>query len=171
MLADYTMQVVKSAKNFEGAFPGKYIVQLSFTNKDKQRNNKEYSINTTNYKEYHRLATIGIFGQVEAARPDSIVTQVTLQSKAVINSNNTFSYWTSEENGRIENYISVDHLKAPVILVDGKVAGYKITEKGFKLNNPIYPKQAKIKIYTGDEAVKNYNESVRAKGLIVVTIE
>ena len=171
VLADYVMRVSKSAKKFEGAFPGKYIVPLSFIIRNKPSNNKEYSINLTDYKDYNKLATIAIFGQVEAAMPDSIVTLVTLQNKSIINSNNSFSFRTSEENGKIENYISVSHLKAPVILVDGKVAGYKVTENGFKLDTPIYPKKQTIKIYTGDEAVKNYNESVRAKGLIVVTTQ
>jgi beta-lactamase regulating signal transducer with metallopeptidase domain len=169
MLADYAMRVTQSAKNFEGAFPGKYIIQLSFLISNKPSNGKEYSIKLTDYKDYNKLAAIAIFGKVEAAKPDSIVTLVTSQNKSIINSNNSYSFRISEENGRIENYIKVTHLKAPVILVDGKVAGYKVTEDGFKLDIPIYPKQSKIKIYTGDEAVKNYNESVRAKGLIVIT--
>jgi hypothetical protein len=75
---------------------------------------------------------------------------------------------TKEEAGKIVNYIRVDYLKDPVILVDGKEATYTITDKGFKLAETIYPKKAKIKIFKGDEAVKQYNESVRDKGLIVV---
>ena len=76
---------------------------------------------------------------------------------------------TKGEAGKVVNYITETPLTGPIILVDGKEAGYKITDKGFKLDNTIYPKHANIKIYTREEAVKNFNESARDKGLIVIT--
>jgi hypothetical protein len=75
---------------------------------------------------------------------------------------------TKEEAGKIVNYIRVDYLKDPVILVDGKVAEYIVTDTGFKLAETIYPKKENIEIFKGDKAVQQYNESARDKGLIVV---
>jgi hypothetical protein len=75
---------------------------------------------------------------------------------------------TKEEAGKIVNYVRVDYLKEPIILVDGKVAGYTITEMGFKLTETIYPKKAKITIFKGNKAVEQHNESARDKGLIVI---
>ncbi|MGY4386394.1 hypothetical protein ACVWYN_003449 [Pedobacter sp. UYP24] len=75
---------------------------------------------------------------------------------------------TKEEAGKIVNYIKVDYIKNPIILVDGKIAKYKITDKGFRLDETIYPKHFDTKVYRGDKAVANYNESAR-KGLIVIT--
>ncbi len=71
---------------------------------------------------------------------------------------------TKEEAGKMVNYIRVDYLKDPVILVDGKVAEYVVTDNGFKLAETIYPKKAKIKIFKGDKAVQQYNESARDRG-------
>lgn len=75
---------------------------------------------------------------------------------------------TKEGAGKIVNYIKVDYIKNPIILVDGKIAKYKITDKGFKLDDPIYPKNFDTKVYKGDKAVANYDESARS-GLIVIT--
>lgn len=85
---------------------------------------------------------------------------------------NIFNYITQDETkkeaGKIVNYIKVDYLKDPVILVDGKLAEYTTTETGFKLAETIYPKKADIKIFKGEKAVEQYNESARDKGLIIV---
>jgi hypothetical protein len=39
------------------------------TNNFDESNGKEYSINLSDYKDYNTLATIAIFGQLEAAMP------------------------------------------------------------------------------------------------------
>ncbi|HKG06566.1 MAG TPA: M56 family metallopeptidase [Pedobacter sp.] len=76
---------------------------------------------------------------------------------------------TKEESGKIVNYISKTPLTDPVIVVDGKEATYKKAEMGFKLDETIYPKTVKtIRVFKGDEAVANHNESAR-KGLILIT--
>ncbi|MGY4386393.1 hypothetical protein ACVWYN_003448 [Pedobacter sp. UYP24] len=87
--------------------------------------------------------------------------------------NGTITYTSTEEKEgdvmKIYNYILIPYLKKPVILVDGKVAIYKTTKKGFKLSETIYPQQADIKVYKGNKAVENYNESARKTGLVVIT--
>jgi beta-lactamase regulating signal transducer with metallopeptidase domain len=74
---------------------------------------------------------------------------------------------TKEEAGKIVNYIKVDYLKDPVILVDGNEVKYTVTTVGFKLAETIYPKKANIKVFKGEKAVEQYNESAR-QGLIVI---
>nr|WP_068889103.1 M56 family metallopeptidase [Pedobacter panaciterrae] len=85
-----------------------------------------------------------------------------------------FNYITADETkkeaGKIVNYIKVDYLQDPVILVDGKEAAYTLTDSGFKLEEKIHPKKANIKIFKGQKAVEQYNESAR-KGLIVIKTE
>jgi len=73
--------------------------------------------------------------------------------------------------GKIVNYIKVANLKEPIILLNGKEVNYKLTEKGFMIENTLYPKFPKITVYRGDDAVANYNESARKKGLIVLTTD
>ncbi|NRF40326.1 M56 family metallopeptidase [Pedobacter foliorum] len=75
---------------------------------------------------------------------------------------------TKEEAGKIVNYLAGTPLTDPVILVDGKEASYKKTKNGFKLDEVIYPRGLKtIRVFKGDKAVTEYNESAR-KGLIVI---
>ena len=75
---------------------------------------------------------------------------------------------TKKEAGKIVEYIRVDYLTNSIILVDGKEATYTLTEKGFKLAETIYPKDAAIKVYKGDKAVAEHSEAARS-GLIVIT--
>jgi hypothetical protein len=77
---------------------------------------------------------------------------------------------TKSEAGKIVNYVKVPYFTNPVILVDGKVATYTITEKGFRLDETLYPKQHDVKVLRGDEAVAAHNETAR-NGLIVITTE
>ncbi|MES2827335.1 MAG: M56 family metallopeptidase [Bacteroidota bacterium] len=86
---------------------------------------------------------------------------------------NSFSHTISDETkkdaGRIVDYIKAPYLKNPVILLDGKIAKYSNTAKGFQLDETLYPKKVTVKVYRGDKAVANYNETARETGLIVVT--
>jgi hypothetical protein len=77
---------------------------------------------------------------------------------------------TKSEAGRIVNYVKVPYFTNPIILVDGKVATYKVTDKGFRLDETLYPKQHKTKVLRGDDAVAAHNETAR-NGLIVITTE
>jgi hypothetical protein len=77
---------------------------------------------------------------------------------------------TKSEAGRIVNYVKVPYFTNPIILVDGKVATYKVTDKGFRLDETLYPKQHKTKVLRGDAAVAAHNETAR-NGLIVITTE
>jgi hypothetical protein len=77
---------------------------------------------------------------------------------------------TKSEAGKIVNYVKVPYFTNPVILVDGKVATYKVTDKGFRLDETLYTKQHKIKVLKGDAAVAAHDETVR-NGLIVITTE
>lgn len=75
---------------------------------------------------------------------------------------------TKEEAGKIVNYLYDTPLEDPVILVDGKETTYKKTKIGLKLDEAIYPRDLKsIRVFKGDKAVAEYNESAR-KGLIVI---
>ena len=53
---------------------------------------------------------------------------------------------TKSEAGRIVNYLKAPYLTTPIILVDGKVAHYKVTEKGFKLDETIKSDNQKTRI-------------------------
>lgn len=77
---------------------------------------------------------------------------------------------TKSEAGKIVNYVKVPYFTSPIILVDGKVASYKVTEKGFKLDETLYPKHQKVTVLKGDAAVAAHNETAR-NGLIVITTE
>jgi hypothetical protein len=77
---------------------------------------------------------------------------------------------TKSEAGKIVNYVKVPYFTNPVILVDGKVATYKVTDKGFRLDETLYPKQHKIKVLKGDAAVAAHDETAK-NGLIVITTE
>jgi hypothetical protein len=83
---------------------------------------------------------------------------------------------TKEEAGKIVNYLAETPLIDPIVLVDGKEATYKKTQNAFKknafkLDEAIYPRGLKtIRVFKGDEAVTEYNESAR-KGLIVIVTE
>lgn len=77
---------------------------------------------------------------------------------------------TKSEAGKIVNYVKVPYFTNPVILVNGKVATYKVTDKGFRLDETLYPKQHKIKVLKGDAAVAAHDETAR-NGLIVITTE
>lgn len=77
---------------------------------------------------------------------------------------------TKSEAGKIVNYVKVPYFTNPIILVDGKVASYKVTDKGFRLDETLYPKQHKTKVLRGDDAVAAHNETAR-NGLIVITTE
>ncbi len=76
---------------------------------------------------------------------------------------------TKEAAGKIVNYLTETPLIDPVVLIDGKEATYKKTKIGFKFDEVIYPRDLKtIRVFTGDRAVAQYNESAR-KGLVVIT--
>ncbi|TCD00427.1 M56 family metallopeptidase [Pedobacter psychroterrae] len=75
---------------------------------------------------------------------------------------------TKEEAGKIVNYLAETPITDPVILIDGKEASYKKTPMGFKLDEAIYPRGLKlIRVFKGDRAVAQHNESAR-NGLIVI---
>lgn len=75
---------------------------------------------------------------------------------------------TKEEAGKIVNYLAGTPLTDPVIIVDGKEATYTKAKTGFKLDEVIYPRTLKtIRVFKGDEAVAQHNESAR-KGLIII---
>jgi len=75
---------------------------------------------------------------------------------------------TKSDAGRIVNYVKAPYLITPVVLVDGKIASYKVTEKGFRLDETINSNKQKTRILKGDAAVAEYNESAR-NGLIIIT--
>jgi len=171
LFSNELMRVMKSGKVFEGASPGKFILPVLFRSKDKSPNAIHASVNLTAYNEFKVLPVIILTGSLAPGLTDSVITSVGGEISSATVSKTIFTYVTSDEDGDIVNYIKVDYLKDPVILHNGKVVTYKTTDKGFKLDIPFYPKQPKITIYTAEDAVKNYNESVRTKGLIVVTTE
>ncbi|MFP5081871.1 hypothetical protein [Pedobacter sp. JCM 36344] len=61
---------------------------------------------------------------------------------------------TKSEAGKIVNYVKVPYFTNPIIVVDGKVASYKVTEKRFKLDESVYPKQHKMDILRGDKGME-----------------
>lgn len=77
---------------------------------------------------------------------------------------------TKSEAGRIVNYVKAPYLTNPIILVDGKLASYTVTKKGFSLNETIKTMTPKIKVLRGDAAVTAHDETAR-NGLIVITTE
>jgi beta-lactamase regulating signal transducer with metallopeptidase domain len=77
---------------------------------------------------------------------------------------------TKSDAGRIVNYLKVPYLITPIILVDGKNASYKSTEKGLRLDETINMNNRKVIVLTGDSAVAAYNETAR-NGLILITTE
>ena len=171
LFSNELMRVLESGKAFDDVLPGKYILPVLFTLKDKNSNEPEHSIDLTDFKNYKLLRPILLMGSIAPGRPDSVITSVGVETSYAPVNKTIFTYITSDEEGGVVNYIKVDYLKEPVILHNGKVVTYKTTDKGFKLDIPFYPKQPKITVYTAEDAVKNYNESVRTKGLIVVTTE
>lgn len=159
------MRMIKSAKPFGEGTEGKYILPIVFLLNETVT--MKTATNQGKFSNYRRLKSITIFG---ADNMKSSYSNLNLPiTKAPQNFTYTTSDETKEEAGKIVNYIKVYYLIKPIILVDGKEASYKITDKGFKLDDTIYPKHANIKIYTREEAVKNFNESARDKGLIVIT--
>ena len=159
---------------FKGSVPvlngleGKYIIPIIFIISGPGRVNIDTAIDMAKYGGYKKLEPVFIRGYVPEKKPDLIS-----ESLGGMIRQNKFTYITTDETkqpaGKIVNYIKVDYLKNPIILVNGKVANYTVTEKGFKLDDTIYPDQPEILIYESDEAVKHYNESARDKGLIVFT--
>ncbi|MEJ7559887.1 MAG: hypothetical protein WKF66_16365 [Pedobacter sp.] len=144
---------------------GKYILPIlfSFTGV----NGAESSVSLQAYRDYTRLTAVQVMGFFKANNPDSLIT--TNNWKVYSAYNNKFTWISSLEGNTVANYMVVDNLKNPIILVNGKVATYTVTKKGFKLDVTLYRTVPWIKVYYGEEAVKNYNESVRTKGLIVIT--
>ncbi|RZK79640.1 MAG: hypothetical protein EOO92_08935 [Pedobacter sp.] len=106
-------------------------------------------------------------GRIEG-KVGHFVSQTTLPPQTFVRQ--TFDE-TKTEAGKMVDYIWVNYkgIDKPVILVDGKEDSYQATGMGFRLDKTLYPSRVDIKIHTGDEAVKNYNESARKRGLIVVT--
>jgi len=160
---DEIMKLIKSAKPFGEGTESGYLLPVIFSSGEPLTTETPKLGKFNNYK---RLKSIII--NANGARPIYPKT-----SFPITEAPQSFTYSTVDETkteaGKIVNYIKVEYLTKPVILVDGKEAGYSITETGFKLDNTIYPKHANIMIYTREAAVKNFNESARDRGLIVIT--
>ncbi|MES2827334.1 MAG: energy transducer TonB [Bacteroidota bacterium] len=167
------LRVLKSYKPTVTGLEGKYVMPINFVLSGFKDPGTNTPLQLKDYENHTILGPVIIRGYVKLTAQDSInARSINLEVKK--NSREIYRYViadeTKEKAGKFVDYIKADYLKKPIIIVDGKKAGYKITDgKGFMLTNSIYPKKPKITIYEGEEAVKHYNKSAKKRGLIVIT--